>query len=126
MEYNFLGKTIMIVEDEIVNQYFFEKSLKKTRANLFFVKNGFEAIKMIKENTEIDLVLMDVRLPGMDGIETATQIRQLYPELPIIIQTANVLPSVYESAFNCGCNEFIAKPINIATLLVILKKYLIF
>lgn len=126
MEYNFLGKTILVVEDEVVNQFFFEKSLKKTRANLFFVKNGFDAIKMIKENTEIDLVLMDVRLPGMDGIDTMAQIKQLNPEIPIIIQTASVLPSIYESAFENGCNEFVTKPINMDTLLIILKKYLIF
>ncbi|HAQ21434.1 MAG TPA: response regulator [Prolixibacteraceae bacterium] len=126
MEYNFLGKTILIVEDEVVNQFFFEKSLKKTRANLFFVKNGYEAISMVQNNGEIDLVLMDIRLPGMDGIEATTQIKQINPELPIIIQTANVLPSVYESAYISGCNEFITKPINIETLLKILDKYLIY
>lgn len=126
MDYNFLGKTILIVEDEVVNQYFFEKSLKKTRANLFFVRNGHDAIEMFKENSEIDLVLMDVRLPGMDGIDTMAQIKQLNPEIPIIIQTASVLPSIYESAFENGCNEFVTKPINMDTLLIILKKYLIY
>jgi CheY-like chemotaxis protein len=125
MEYNFLGKTILIVEDEAVNQYFFEKSLKKTRANLFFVKNGSDALSMFKENSEIDLVLMDVRLPGIDGIDTMAQIKQINPEIPIIIQTASVLPSIYESAFENGCNEFVTKPINMDTLLIILKKYLI-
>jgi CheY-like chemotaxis protein len=126
MEYNFLGKTILIVEDEAVNQYFFEKSLKKTRANLFFVKNGSDALSMFKENSEIDLVLMDVRLPGIDGIDTMAQIKQINPEIPIIIQTASVLPSIYESAFENGCNEFVTKPINMDTLLIILKKYLIY
>jgi len=126
MDYNFLGKTILIVEDEIVNQFFFEKSLKKTRANLFFVRNGHDAIELFKENSEIDLVLMDVRLPGMDGIDTMAQLKQLNPEIPIIIQTASVLPSIYESAFENGCNEFVTKPINMDTLLIILKKYLIY
>jgi CheY-like chemotaxis protein len=126
MEYNFLGKTILIVEDEVVNQFFFEKSLKKTRANLFFVRNGHDAIALFRENGQIDLVLMDVRLPGMDGIDTMSQIKQINPEIPIIIQTASVLPSIYESAFEKGCNEFITKPINIDTLLILLKKYLIY
>jgi two-component system, cell cycle response regulator DivK len=124
MEYNFIRKTILIAEDEEVNRYFFEKALKKTQANLFFVRDGKEAIEMIQENTEIDLVLMDVRLPRMDGIEATARIKEINPEMPIIIQTANALPSVYESAKKSGCNEFITKPINIDVLLIILHKYL--
>jgi len=126
MEYNFIGKTILIVEDEAVNQFFFEKALKKTQANLFFVNNGQDAVDIFRENGEIDLVLMDIRLPRMDGIEATTQIKKLVPEMPVIIQTANALPSVYESAVASGCNEFITKPIKIETLLSLLKKYLVY
>lgn len=126
MEYNFLGKTILIVEDEAVNQFFFEKALKKTRANLFIVRNGYEAIEMVRENNEIDLVLMDVRMPGIDGLETSRKIKQIVPELPIIIQTANALPSVRESALNCGCSEFVTKPIKIESLIAIMSNYLLY
>lgn len=126
MEYNFLGKTILIVEDEAVNQFFFEKALKKTRANLFIVRNGYEAIEMVRENNEIDLVLMDVRMPGIDGLETSREIKQIVPELPIIIQTANALPSVRESALNCGCSEFVTKPIKIESLIAIMSNYLLY
>ena len=124
MEYNFLGKTILIAEDEEVNRYFFEKSLKKTRANLFFVKDGFEAIEMVKQNSQIDVVLMDIRLPKVDGIQATAEIKKINPELPVIIQTASVLPSIYDSAQESGCNEFITKPINIDILLDLLDKYL--
>ncbi len=124
MDYNFVGKTILIVEDESVNQFFFEMALKKTKANLFFVRDGYAAIEMVKENDEIDLILMDIRLPKMDGIEATLQIKKLLPELPIIIQTANALPSVCESAMDSGCDEFITKPIKLETLLSLLKKYL--
>ena len=124
MKYNFIGKTILIVEDEEVIRFFFEKALKKTQANLFFVKDGLEAIEMIKQYGEIDLVLMDIRLPVMDGIEATTRIRQINPELPIVIQTANALPSAYESAIQSGCSDFITKPILIDTLLSILNKHL--
>lgn len=126
MDYNFIGKTILIAEDEDFNQFFFEKALKKTQANLFFVKDGFEAIRMIEENNEIDLVLMDIRLPLLDGISATIKIKEINPELPIIIQTANSLSSAYESAILSGCDEFITKPIKIETLLTILKKHLIF
>jgi CheY-like chemotaxis protein len=124
MDYNFIGKTILVVEDEEINRYFFEKALKKTQANLFFVSNGQEAIEMVKENTEIDLVLMDVRMNGIDGIETMSKIKQHIPELPVIIQTAYALPSVHQEAVQNGCDEFITKPIDIDILLIILKKHL--
>lgn len=125
MEYNFTGKTILIVEDEDVNLFFFEKVLKKTNANLFFVKDGHEAIEMVQKNSEIDLVLMDIRLPIMDGIEATAKIKQLIPEMPVIIQTASAIPSIYNSAIESGCDEFITKPIKIETLLSLIKKHLI-
>jgi len=126
MEYNFIGKTILIAEDEAISRYFFEKALKKTKANLFFVNDGFEAVEMIRENSEIDLVLMDIRLPRMDGIEATAKIKELIPEIPVIIQTAYAMHSAQDDAVNSGCDEFITKPIKIETLLSILRKHLIY
>jgi len=126
MDYNFLGKTILIAEDDELSRYFFEKALKKTRANLFFVPDGMEALKMIEENVEIDLVIMDIRLPHMDGIEATTKIKTLNPELPVVIQTAYALESVRDEALKSGCDEFITKPIRVETLLSILRKHLIY
>ncbi len=126
MEYNFLGKTILIAEDDEMSRFYFEKALKKTRANLFFVKDGIEAIEMLKENLEIDLVLMDIRLPRMDGLEATFKIKELNPELPVIIQTAFSMQSVQDDARKSGCDEFITKPIKIETLLIILQKHLFY
>ena len=126
MDYNFIGKTILIAEDETVSRFLFEKALKKTRANLFFVKDGIEAIEMIQENEEIDLVLMDIRLPRLNGLEAAAKIKELIPEMPIIIQTAYAIQSTKEEAQRLGCDDFITKPIQIETLLAILHKHLIF
>lgn len=126
MEYNFLSKTILIVEDDDVSRYFFEKALKKTQANLFFVKNGIEAIQMIQENTEIDAVLMDIRLPGMNGLEATVKIKEINPEMPVIIQTAYEMNSAKEDAIKSGCNDFITKPINMKTLFSLLQKHLMY
>lgn len=126
MEYNFVSKTILIVEDEAVSQFFFSKALQKTKANLFFVNDGIEAVNMIKENTEIDAVLMDIRLPRMNGIEATMKIKEINPEMPIIIQSAYALSSTREEAFKSGCNDFITKPINMGTLLALLQKHLIY
>ena len=124
MEYDFIGKTILIVEDEDVSQFFFEKSLKKTNANLLFAKDGIEAIEMVMKNLDIDLVLMDIRLPRMDGIEATSKIKQINPEIPVIIQTAYAMDSALYEAQNSGCDGFITKPIDIRTLLLILQEHL--
>lgn len=124
MDYDFVGKTILIAEDEEISRFFFEKALKKTRANLFFVDNGVEAVETVRDNSEIDLVLMDIRLPRMSGLEATTKIKEIIPELPVIIQTAFALQATHEEAIKCGCDEFITKPIKLETLLIILKKHL--
>jgi CheY-like chemotaxis protein len=126
MEYNFIGKTILIAEDEAVSRFLFEKALKKTKANLFFVKNGLEAVEMIKENTEIDAVIMDIRLPLMDGLEATAKIKELIPEMPVIIQSAYAMQSTREEALESGCDDFITKPIKVETLLAILHRHLIY
>ena len=124
MEYNFISKTILIVEDEEVNQFFFEKALKKTKANLFFVNDGIEAIEMIKEKTDIDVVLMDIRLPRMNGIEATSKIKEINPQMPVIIQTAYEMSCAMDEAIESGCDDFITKPIDIQTLFSILQKHL--
>jgi CheY-like chemotaxis protein len=126
MEYNFIGKTILIAEDEAVSRFLFEKALKKTKANLFFVKNGVEAVEMIKDNTEIDVVIMDIRLPLMDGLEATAKIKELIPEMPVIIQSAYAMQSTREEALESGCDDFITKPIKVETLLSILHRHLIY
>lgn len=126
MDYNFVGKTILIAEDEAVSRFLFEKALKKTRANLFFVEDGVEAIQMVEENDEIDVVLMDIRLPRLNGLDATLKIKELLPELPVIIQTAYAMQSTKDEAFRVGCDDFITKPIQIETLLSTLHKHLIF
>ena len=85
-----------------------------------------EALRMIEENAEIDLVIMDIRLPKMDGIEATLKIKALNPELPIVIETAYAMDTMRDEALKSGCDEFITKPIRIETLLSILKKHLIY
>lgn len=126
MEYDFVGKTILIVEDEAVSRLLFEKALRKTRANLFFVKDGLEAVNTIRENDEIDVVLMDIRLPRMNGFEAVAKIREINPELPVIIQTAYAMDSTREEAQRLGCDDFITKPIIIESLMNTLKRHLLY
>jgi len=126
MDYNFIGKTILIAEGEAVSRFLFEKALKKTKANLFFAEDGLEAVQMVAENDEIDLVLMDIRLPRMNGLDAMAKIKELLPELPVIIQTAYAMQATKDEAQRIGCDDFITKPIQIETLLSTLYKHLIF
>jgi len=124
MKYDFTDKSILVVEDEESSRFLFEKTLKKTKADIYFVNNGMAAINMIKVKPHIDLVLMDIRLPLMDGIAATTIIKDLYPKMTVIIQTAYELIYAKDEALKSGCDDFLSKPINCGTLLNLLDKYL--
>lgn len=117
-------KTILVVEDEEVNQYFFKTALKLTNAKLLFAKTGLEGIAMVHAHCDIDCVLMDVRLPEMDGFEATKNIKEKRKDLPIIIQTAYVLSIDRNRAFESGCDEFLPKPIQVVNLIDVLKKFI--
>ena len=124
MEYDFIDKTILIVEDEESSRFLFEKSLKKTGAEVFYVNNGLAALNLVEGKPEIDAILMDIRLPVMDGITATSKIKELHPQLPVIIHTAYSISTAREDAISCGCDDFITKPIHTGILLAILEKHL--
>jgi CheY-like chemotaxis protein len=120
---DFAGKQILIAEDDIINYKILESFLSKTNATIYWAKNGVEAVDYSIKH-ELDIVLMDIRMPEMDGISATKLIRKYYPELPIVAQTAYTLREDVEKMMAAGINEYLAKPINGAELLTILKKYL--
>jgi len=102
---------ILIVEDDEESYLLINKMLGKMYRELLHAKNGLEAIELCKNNTDIDLVFMDIRMPVMGGYEATRKIRQFNKELVIIAQTAFGLTGDREDAINSGCNEYISKPI---------------
>ncbi|MBN1251220.1 MAG: response regulator, partial [Bacteroidales bacterium] len=119
--------TILIAEDEQLNFLFFKTILEKMERNFNIIqaKNGIEAIEISKSNKEIDLILMDIKMPLMDGLEATKEIKKLNKNLPIIVQTAYVTAEDKENAVIAGCDHFITKPINKDTLTQIFDQYLI-
>lgn len=109
--YNWKGKKILLVEDESFSQNFMETILLPNGVKIVYAGDGFEALDKVRQNPDIDLILMDIRLPGIDGIEATKKIRLLGFNKPIIAQTANALPEDKKLCLNAGCNEFVAKPI---------------
>lgn len=119
--------TVLIAEDEEINYFLLEVLLGKEPdfdIQIIHAKNGQEAVGFCQENTKISLVLMDIKMPIMNGYEATKKIKELYPDLPVIIQTAHITSEAKKEAFMFGCDDFILKPIRKNTLSEILHKYL--
>jgi len=117
-------KTILVVEDIEYSYEFLQIVLEKPGVNTLWAKNGKEAIAFCSENKDIDLVLMDINMPIMNGYDATREIRKTMPDLPIIAQTANAIAGDRERALASGCNDYISKPIKKTELLALLGKYL--
>lgn len=86
-------------------------------------KNGNEAIEACLDNPDLDLILMDIQMPGMNGYEATRQIRLFNPEVVIIAQTAYIQTENREKAIEAGCNDYISKPIKSDNLMAVMHKY---
>lgn len=114
---------ILIAEDDKVSEKLIDLSLKIFAKEILKAKNGVEAIEACQKYPDIDLVMMDSQMPGMGGYEATRQIRNFNKEVVIIAQTAYGLSGDREKAIEAGCNDYIAKPINKAELLLLIQKY---
>lgn len=117
-------KTILIVEDEHSNYFFLEIMFNKMNIAPIIALNGQEAIDICRENHDIDLVLMDLKMPVLNGFEATRVIKEMRPGLPIIAQTAYALSSDKHRAFEAGCDDYLTKPIRKQDLMAVLAKYL--
>ena len=116
---------ILIVEDVETNSYYLETILKNRFRKIRSATNGKEAITQCLEHPEINLVLMDIKMPIMDGYDATREIRKFNQDVVIIAQTAFALVSDREKAIEAGCDEYISKPIIKSELLSLIKKYFI-
>jgi CheY-like chemotaxis protein len=122
--YFWSGKTILIVEDNETSNIYFEAALRKTQANLIWAKNGLDAVEIVKKNNKIDLILMDINMPKLDGIEATRIIKTINSEIIIVVQTAFILSGEERLCQEAGCDEFITKPIRLKYLLDTINRYL--
>lgn len=105
------GKTILIVDDMEDNVYLLERLLSPSHAKILKADSGKSALIQAQHNPGINLVYMDLKMPGMDGYETAKQMLNIRPDLYIIAQTAHAIGNVKEKSMEAGCRGYIAKPI---------------
>ena len=108
---------VLIVEDDEVNSLFLETVLLKSNINTIHAANGIEAVEICAVNNDINLVLMDIKLPLMNGYEATRRIKKTKPDLPVIAQTAYAMNEDREKAIEAGCDGYISKPIITSELL---------
>ncbi|MGE0076769.1 MAG: ABC transporter substrate binding protein [Bacteroidales bacterium] len=120
---NFENKTILIVEDNHTSSKLLIETLKHTKAKLIITSNAEEAIDICKSNSSINIILMDIQLPGINGYEAVKIIRQTHPNIPIIAQTANAMSDEKEKALKIGCNDYISKPYDMEYLLKSIDRF---
>jgi signal transduction histidine kinase/CheY-like chemotaxis protein len=114
---------ILIVEDDETSGTYLSTILSNISNKLLYASSGIEAVKICQSNPDINLVLMDIQMPGMNGYEATQQIRKFNMEVIIIAQTAFAMAGDKEKAIKSGCNNYISKPINKAELLSLIQKY---
>jgi len=122
-KYNFSNYTIMIAEDTPYNYEYLYSILQKTGAKVIWAKDGIDVLKMYK-SSKVDLILMDIQLPEINGYEATSQIRQTNQTLPIIAQTAYAMAEDRQKCLEAGCNEVLVKPIRMDDVLATVAKYL--
>ena len=122
---NWEGKTVLVAEDEEINFLFIDTILSKTKVRVIHAWNGKQAVEYIKKNNTVDLVLMDIKMPIMDGFTATKKIKALRSSLPIIAQTAYTLSDDREKCIEIGCVSYLTKPIRKNELLSEVKKHML-
>ena len=120
---NWEDKVVVIAEDEQINYLFLKAVLKPTKTQVIWTKTGRETIDIC--NTEkVDIVLMDIKMPDLNGLEATVEIKKVFPNLPIIAQTAYAMEEDEDASIEAGCDDYISKPIRPENLLTIMSKYI--
>ena len=114
---------VVIAEDDDISYQFLNTVLDKYGIPSVRVKNGVDAIKICLENEDVKLVLMDIKMPKLDGLKATIKIKSERPDLIIIAQTAYALNSEKAELLHEGCDDYLSKPIELDALVDVLKKY---
>jgi len=116
--------TILVAEDDEINFLYIREIFKGTGAEILHAVNGKDAVEICHNNINIDIVLIDIKMPVMNGYEAIKQIREFRPDLPIIAQTAFALSNEMLKAFIAGSNDYISKPFKKEQLIALVSKYI--
>ncbi len=116
---------ILVAEDEMYNYSYIEEILSPTNVRIMHAWDGAEAVDMVRNHPEISLVLMDIKMPGMDGYAATKLIKKIRPDLPVVAQTAYAMADERDSSLRAGFDQYISKPVSHKFFLKILENYLV-
>jgi len=122
----FKGKKVLIVDDDMRNVFALSKLLSEKGFNLLKAEDGLKALEILKTEPDIDLVLMDIMMPEMDGYETIRRIRaqEKFYKLPIIALTAKAMKKDYEDCIAVGASDYLPKPVDVNRLFSMMRVWL--
>ncbi len=123
---NLGGRQVLLVDDDMRNLFALSKSLRARGMNVSMAQDGYKALQQLQENPSIELVLMDIMMPGMDGYETTREIRKLpeWNNLPIIAVTAKAMHGDRDKCLDAGANDYLTKPVDLDKLLSMMRVWL--
>lgn len=118
------GKRILIIEDDDISFQYLNAALRTTGVTVFRADNGARGVHFVEENPDLDLVLLDIRMPEMNGFEAAVKILAIRRDLPLIAQTAYAFPEDFDKCLSVGCADVLTKPIRREQLFSVLTRWL--
>ena len=126
LEKAFEEKTVLLVDDDVRNIFALMSMLESKGANVIVARNGVESLEKLQENDNVDLVLMDIMMPEMDGYTAMREIRKnpAHQKLPIIAVTAKAMKDDYEKCIEAGANDYLAKPVDVEKLISLMRVWL--
>lgn len=122
-DFDFSDKVILVVEDNPISFKLMDAVLKQVKANVVHAVNGKKAIEACTSSTHFDLVLMDMQMPEVDGLEATLKIKELRPSLPVVATTAHTYPENVLACQEAGCDGFLTKPLQFRQMFEMMQSF---
>ena len=126
MDNTLAGKKVLIVDDDLRNIFALSSVLERQDMQVLHAENGKDGIRVLEKNQEVEIVLMDIMMPEMDGYDTMRAIRKIarFKSLPIITLTAKAMKGDRDKCIEAGASDYITKPVDVAQLLSLMRVWL--
>ena len=122
-DFDFTGKVVLVVEDNMISFKLISAVLSRVKAGVVHATNGLQAIELCGSSDHFDLVLMDMQMPEMNGLEATQKIKLIRPKLPVIATTANTFDEDEVTCRKAGCDAFLTKPLHFSKLFELMQSF---